>query len=74
MEYSLLNKKVGKNIQKIRKENGYTQQEVANKLNFTRGHLSCLEIGRNELSLEHLYLIINLFKCKITDILPKNVL
>lgn len=74
MEYSLLNKKVGKNIKRIRKEKGYTQQELSNELNFTRGHLSCLEIGRNEISLEHLYLLSKVLKCKITDILPDNVL
>lgn len=74
MEYSILNKKVGENIRKLRKQNGYTQQELSTKLNFTRGHLSCLEIGRNEISLEHLYLLCNVLKCDITDILPKNVL
>jgi len=74
MEYSLLNKKVGENIKNLRTIEGFTQQDLANKLNFTRGHLSCLEIGRNEISLEHLYLLCKVFKCKITDILPENVL
>lgn len=74
MEYSLLNKKIGENIKKIRIDRGFTQQELSNELNFTRGHLSCLEIGRNEVSLAHLYLLCKVLKCNITDILPKNVL
>lgn len=72
MKYSELNIKIGKNISKLRKKNCLTQKELSEKLPVTRGHLSCLEIGKSEISIPHLILICKVLKCRINEIIPEN--
>lgn len=49
-----LNKKVGDEIRRIRKENGMTQTELAVKTNKSRANVSNLENGRFNSSINHL--------------------
>ncbi len=42
---------LGKRIQSLRKEKGWTQVEMADYLGINRGHLSDLETGKREIGL-----------------------
>ncbi len=46
-----LPKQLGKRIQKIRKEAGLTQEQLAEKVNISRAYIGYIEQGRNEASL-----------------------
>lgn len=40
------NKEIGKRIQRIRKEHGYTQEELSELIGFSKNHLSGIECGK----------------------------
>lgn len=44
-------KKIGDRIQKLRKKNDFTQEELADKVNITAQHLSYIENGHRRPSL-----------------------
>ena len=45
---------------------GYTQLEVANALNLSRSHYSCLENGRNVINYKHLYNLSKFFRIRLS--------
>lgn len=47
-----LPKSLGKKIQKLRKEAGYTQEQLAEKIGVSRAYMGYIEQGRNTPSLE----------------------
>lgn len=47
-----INVRVGANIQKLREEHHYTQEELSEKLGVTPNHLSAIERGVSGISLE----------------------
>lgn len=40
------NKEIGKRIMRIRKEHGYTQEELSELIGFSKNHLSGIECGK----------------------------
>lgn len=62
-------KKVAKNIQKIRKEKGYTQESFAEKMNVSWSYVSKLESGTQNLSVGKIAEIANYLNADINDLL-----
>ena len=48
---------LGQNIQKARKNKGFSQNKLAEKLDISREHLAKLEIGKRRISLKLLFLL-----------------
>ena len=64
------NEKLGKRIQKLRKEIGLTQEEFAEKLNISRTHIGHIEQGRKSPSLKLMEKIARVLKVKVKEIFP----
>ena len=60
--------KIGKNIQAIRKSNGYTQERLAEKIEVSFRYVSDIEQDRANPSYEVLIRICNLFKVSMDQI------
>ena len=60
--------KIGKNIQAIRKSNGYTQERLAEKIEVSVRYVSDIEQDRANPSYEVLIRICNLFKVSMDQI------
>ena len=65
-----LQKKVGGNISRLRKKNGYTQKELAIAVGYSRQHIGLIETGNDKPSIDILYQICAILKCDIGDLLP----
>ena len=63
--------KIGKNIQKIRKSNGYTQEKLAEKIEVSVRYISDIEQDRAKPSYEILIKICNLFNISLDQIFSK---
>ena len=50
---------IGKNIQRLRKEKGLTQEELSAKAGISKNHLSRIETGVGSMSLDSLIIIAN---------------
>lgn len=59
---------IGKRIQKIRREKGYTQQQFAEKIGLSTNYLSDIERGKSSARLDKLVAIINSLECSADDI------
>ncbi len=60
--------KIGKNLQEIRKSNGYTQEKLAEKIEVSVRYISDIEQNRAKPSYEVLIKICNLFNIGINQI------
>ncbi len=60
--------KIGKNLQKIRKSNGYTQEKLAEEIEVSARYISDIEQDRAKPSYEVLIRICNLFKITLDQI------
>lgn len=65
-----LQKKVGSKISHLRKENGYTQKELAIAVGYSTQHIGLIETGRDRPSIDILYQICAVLKCDILELLP----
>lgn len=63
-----LPKKLGKTIQKRRKEIGYSQEELAEKIGVSRAYMGFIEQGRNTPSLEVLEKIAKQLKLSLSNL------
>ena len=63
--------KIGKNIQAIRKSNGYTQEKLAEKIEVSVRYISDIEQDRAKPSYEILINICNLFQISLDQIFSK---
>jgi len=61
---------IGKNIKLARVKNGWSQAELAHKLNVEQSYISRVESASVAASCERIYEIIHLLKCESTDIFP----
>lgn len=59
---------IGKRIQKIRREKGYTQQQFAEKIGLSTNYLSDIERGKSSARLDKLAAIINALECSADDV------
>jgi DNA-binding XRE family transcriptional regulator len=64
------NQKLGRNIQRARKDKEYTQEKLAEILNISRTHMGHIEQGRKTPSLELLEKIAKALRIKVKDIIP----
>jgi transcriptional regulator with XRE-family HTH domain len=62
-----LKNNIGMKIKSLRLENGLSQEKLAEYVKLSREHISCLERGKNLITLETLYNIANYFKIDIKD-------
>lgn len=62
--------KLGRKIQKLRKEIRLTQEELAEKLNISRTHIGHIEQGRKSPSLKLVEKIARVLGVKVKDIFP----
>ena len=60
--------KIGKNLQKIRKSYGYTQERLAEEIEYSARYISDIEQDRSKPSYENLVKICNIFKVSLDDI------
>jgi transcriptional regulator with XRE-family HTH domain len=63
-----LPKQIGKKIQKRRREMGYSQEELADKIGISRAYMGFIEQGRNAPSLEVLEKIAKQLKLSISGL------
>ena len=63
--------KIGKNLQAIRKSNGFTQEKLAEEIDVSVRYISDIEQDRAKPSYEVLIRICNLFKISLDQIFSK---
>lgn len=56
-------------LRKIRKKRGFTQKQVAEKLNVSRTTVTKWETGDSCPSINKLKMLTRIYKCKITDLI-----
>jgi len=62
--------KLGRKIQKLRKDTGLSQEEFAERINISRTHMGHIEQGRKKPSLELLEKIAKQLKVKVNELIP----
>ncbi len=62
-----LKNNIAKKIKSLRKEHGLSQERLAEFVNMSREHISCIERGKNLASVETLYALAKYFKVSIKD-------
>lgn len=60
---------LGENIKKYRKQNGLSQNTLAEMCDFSREHLACIETGKEFISLRKLFLIADLLKVPVKNLM-----
>ena len=63
-----LPKALGKRIQKFRKDTGFTQEELSEKIGISRAYMGFIEQGRYSPSLEVLEKIAKFLRIKMSDL------
>lgn len=63
---------VGENIQKLRKDKGYTQKELAKMAGVATGTIQQYELGKRQPRLEQLKKIANVFHIYVGELLGDN--
>lgn len=58
---------IGKKIKNLRLDNGLSQEKLAEYVNMSREHLSCIECGKNLAGVDTLYKLSLFFKIDIKD-------
>lgn len=66
MNYNPLYQKIGKRIEELRKQKGFTQEELAEKAGFHRSYFWDVEQGRN-VSIKTLYKIAKALGITLSD-------
>lgn len=69
----VVQKSIGKNIQKFRKKKGLTQEQLAEMVSLSPGYLSAIERGVYQISLEPLIDIINCLGCTADDLFADEI-
>ena len=60
----------GEKFKKIRKEKGFSQDEVALRSGIDRSYIGRIERGEVNISLEKVYLLAEVLNCSAHDLLP----
>lgn len=60
--------KIGKNLQKLRRSHGYTQEKLAEAIDCSARYISDIEQDKSKPSYENLIKICNVFKIGLNDI------
>jgi len=67
-EYRESYRKLGLNVAYYRKDRGYTQMQLAEKLDIDRSHMSAIELATVGMSLDLLFKL-----CEVLQIAPKDL-
>lgn len=62
--------KIGEEIQKIRRKQGLTQEDLAERANLNSTHLGFIEQGRKEPKFKTLKKIANALDVRVKDLIP----
>jgi transcriptional regulator with XRE-family HTH domain len=73
MSATKLGKIIGANLQKARKTQRYTQEEVAKKVDVTANYYATLERGEATASIETYYAIFAVLDVQASDIFPDKL-
>lgn len=68
MEEKNVKKILGKRIQKLRKERGYTQREFSEMIGLSENYISDIECGKSYVKIDKLIRIINALQCTADDV------
>jgi transcriptional regulator with XRE-family HTH domain len=60
---------LGKKIRDLRIEHNFSQEELAEKANLSREHISCIERGKYPINISNLYKIADAFEIDIKTLL-----
>ena len=71
MDKKVVLKRVGKNIQRIRKEKGYTQESFSELMNVSWSYVAKIEMGTLNLSLGKLVELSNYLETDISELLKE---
>lgn len=66
-----LNAALGKRLVKVRKEKGFTQEQLAYESGIDRSYVGKIERGQVNLTIRKLYILAHCLNCKPSDLLPK---
>ncbi len=58
---------IGRKLKELRQEKELSQEKLAEYVNMSREHISCIERGKNLPTVETLYHLANYFKIDIKD-------
>lgn len=67
MSIRKLRNSIGRKIKKMRLDKGLSQEKLAECVNMSREHISCIERGKNLTSIETLYSLAKFFEINIKD-------
>ena len=65
MSIRKLKNRIGRKVKSLRLESGLSQEKLAEYINMSREHISCIERGKNLASIETLYYLSEFFKVDI---------
>ena len=65
-----IKEKLGNRIKKLRKSLGYTQEELAEKINISRTHMGHIEQGRKSPSIKIMEKLARALKVKVSNLFP----
>jgi len=63
-------RRLGKRIQKLRKDKGLTQEEIAYKVNLSTKYIQFIEGGTRIPSLKAIYKIARVLEVKVSELFP----
>jgi len=67
MSIRKLRNSIGRKIKNMRLENDLSQEKLAELVNLSREHISCLERGKHTITIDSLYKIASYFEISIKD-------
>lgn len=70
MKRESIAKHIGQKIKEQRETNKFSQEELGGLLNLSRVSIMNMENGRHRVSIDNLFMLCGIFKCKITDLFP----
>ena len=65
MSIRKLKNRIGRKVKSLRLESGLSQEKLAEYINMSREHISCIERGKNLTSIETLYTLAEFFNVDI---------
>lgn len=65
-----LRNNIAKKVRELRFAKGISQEKLAECINMSREHISCIERGKNLASVETLYYLAEFFQINIKDFFP----
>ena len=68
-----LKKNICIKLRSLRREHGYSQQEVAERLHMSQNAYSEMETGKTKIDIEKIYMLAQFYKVPLYNILPEII-